>query len=67
MADDLEQLRTKTLEKISESGEVSSTDIFLLRYCEREAKKRSYVSPFKQVLNGAGEVLGFVKLIFGGE
>lgn len=41
MANNYDQIITKTLTKISETGEVTASDILVLKFCTRENQQRT--------------------------
>ena len=67
MADKVDDLMLKTLNKVSETGNITTGDIFVLKYCKHERAKQSQTPAYKQLLGGAGEVLTFLRTAFGGE
>lgn len=66
MATNMEQLITQTLNRVSEKGEVTSADLFVLRYCQQAEARKNKVPAYKQVLNGVGDVVGIVRTFLGG-
>lgn len=67
MADKVEDLMYKTLNKVLDTGTISTSDIFILKYCKSERKKQTQSPTYKQFLTGAGEVLTFLRSALGGE
>lgn len=67
MADKVDDLMIKTLNKVSETGNITTGDIFVLKYYKHERAKQSQSPAYKQLLTGAGEVLAFLRSAFGGE
>lgn len=65
MANSVDDLVMKTLNKVSETGDVSTGDLIVLKYCKK-AKKTSSRS-LTSVLSGAKEIVGFLQSTFGGE
>lgn len=63
---DTEKIVAQTLAKISEKGEVTSADIFVLRYCQKTDAQKNKVPAYKQILNGVGDVVGIVRTFLGG-
>ena len=57
MATNMEQLITQTLNRVSEKGEVTSADLFVLRYCQQAEARRNKTPAYKQILNGVGDVV----------
>lgn len=67
MANNYDQIITKTLTKISETGEVNASDILVLKFCTKEKKREAAVSPLKKILGGMTDTIGTIRMLFGGE
>ena len=63
MADKVDDLMIKTLNKVSETGNITTGDIFVLKYCKHDRAKQSQSPAYKQLLTGAGEVLAFLSFL----
>lgn len=48
MADKVDDLMIKTLNKVSETGNITTGDIFVLKYCKHERAKQSQISNMEQ-------------------
>lgn len=51
MADKVDDLMIKTLNKVSETGNITTGDIFVLKYCKHERAKQSQSPAYKQLLS----------------
>lgn len=67
MANNYDQIITKTLTKISETGEVNSSDILVLKFCTKEKKREAAESPLKKILGGMTDTIGTIRTLFGGD
>lgn len=67
MANNYDQIITKTLTKISETGEVNASDILVLKLCTKEKKRETAASPLKKILGGMTDTIGTIRTLFGGE
>lgn len=47
MADKVDDLMIKTLNKVSETGNITTDDIFVLKYCKHERAKQSQSPAYK--------------------
>ena len=57
MATNMEQLITQTLNRVSEKGEVTSADLFVLRYCQQAEARRNKTPAYKQMLNYTNRII----------
>lgn len=55
MADKVDDLMIKTLNKVSETGNITTGDIFVLKYCKHERAKQSQ-SPAYKLYTASGAV-----------
>lgn len=66
MADQVDELMLRTLNKVSETGNATTGDILVLKYCKSEKARKSKTPAYKQALTGAGEIVKFVQTFLGG-